>query len=64
MDDVNYLNCGTVRDRFRSYLNESKDHIEHARSAFRDVIRYVLNQFLMIKFQPKMFLHCFCSSYF
>lgn len=39
LTDVNYLNCGTVRDRFRSYLNESKENIEHARNAFREVLR-------------------------
>lgn len=39
MDDINYLSCGTVRERFRSYLNESKGHIENARDAFRDIIR-------------------------
>lgn len=39
LTDVNYLNCGTVRDRFRTYLNESKENIEHARNAFREVLR-------------------------
>ena len=41
LDDVNYLNCGSLRNRFILRLNESKDNIERARDAFQTVTRWV-----------------------
>lgn len=38
-NDVYYLNCGSLRERFRMRLNESKENIDHAREAFLEVIR-------------------------
>ncbi|XP_055305610.1 protein tweety-2 isoform X2 [Sitodiplosis mosellana] len=38
-NDVYYLNCGSLRERFRMRLNESRENIEHASTAFKDVIR-------------------------
>ncbi|XP_031632317.1 protein tweety-2 isoform X2 [Contarinia nasturtii] len=38
-NDVYYLNCGSLRERFRMRLNESKENIEHASTAFDDVVR-------------------------
>lgn len=38
-NDIYYLNCGTLRERFRNRLNESKENIERARDAFQDVVR-------------------------
>lgn len=38
-NDVYYLNCGSLRERFRMRLNESKENIDHAREAFQAVIR-------------------------
>lgn len=35
MDDVNYLSCGSLRNRFILRLNESRDNIERARDAFQ-----------------------------
>ncbi|XP_037036928.1 protein tweety-2 isoform X1 [Bradysia coprophila] len=37
MDDVNFLNCGSLRNRFILRLNESRDNIERAREAFLTV---------------------------
>lgn len=37
MDDVNYLSCGSLRNRFILRLNESRDNIERARDAFQSV---------------------------
>ncbi|KAJ6636227.1 Protein tweety-2 [Pseudolycoriella hygida] len=33
-DDVNFINCGNLRNRFILRLNESRDNIERARGAF------------------------------
>lgn len=38
-NDVYYLNCGSLRERFRMRLNESKENIDHAREAFLEVTR-------------------------
>lgn len=46
--DVNYLNCGVLRNNCLVRLGESRDNIDRARTAFLTVARWVLGVVVVV----------------